>query len=81
MNFKIDKSLILEAQRHGEERLKFEYNRFGLSNDKGKSMILIGTIGQLLFKKYPSKRRFYGDDYKVPLRSLLSIKKLINNVK
>lgn len=60
MNFKTDKSLIIEAQRHSEERLKFEYNRFGLSNDK---------------------RRFYGDDYKVPLRSLLSIKKLINNDK
>jgi len=52
----IDKALIQEAINHSEERLKYEYNRFGLSNYKRKSMILIGTIGQLIFKKFLESR-------------------------
>ena len=48
----ISQSIKTEASRHSEERMKFEYNRFGLSAEQRKSMILIGTIGQLMFKEY-----------------------------
>ena len=53
--------LIQEAINHSDERLKYEYNRFGLSNDKRKSMILIGTIGQLMFKKFLESRNINFD--------------------
>lgn len=48
----IHQELIQEAIQHSAERMQYEYNRFGLSNEKRKSMILIGTIGQLIFKEY-----------------------------
>ena len=57
----IDMVLIQEAINHSDERLKYEYNRFGLSNDKRKSMILIGTIGQLMFKKFLESRNINFD--------------------
>lgn len=41
-----------EALIHSNQRMHFEYDRFRLSDEKRKSMILIGTIGQLMFKKY-----------------------------
>ena len=48
----ISQTIKTEANQHSEERMKFEYNRFGLSKEQRKSMILIGTIGQLIFKEY-----------------------------
>lgn len=48
----IDENLKEIAYEHAQERLKFEYDRFRLSNEQRKSMIVIGSIGQLLFKKY-----------------------------
>ncbi len=48
----INNSLIDEAIRHSKERLQYEFNRFGLPTPQRKSMILIGTIGQLIFKEY-----------------------------
>ena len=57
----ITPELINEAMIHSEERLKYEYNRFGLSNKKRKSMILIGTIGQLIFKEFLESRNINFD--------------------
>jgi len=48
----ISEGIKIEAHRHSEERMRFEYNRFGLSPEQRKSMILIGTIGQLIFREY-----------------------------
>lgn len=48
----IDDNIKTIASEHAEERLKYEFNRFGLSNEIRKSMILIGSIGQLIFKKF-----------------------------
>jgi len=38
------------ANNHTKERIKYEYDRFKLSLDKRKSMILIGSLGQIMFK-------------------------------
>lgn len=43
------------ADNHSKRRMCFEYDRFHLSNDKRRSMILIGTIGQLAFKEFLDK--------------------------
>lgn len=51
----IDDELKKIAMEHVEERIKYEFNRFGLPDEKRKSMILIGTIGQLIFKKFLKK--------------------------
>jgi len=48
----VDGDIKKEALSHSEERIKFEYNRFGLTLEQRKSMILIGSIGQLIFKKF-----------------------------
>ena len=53
----IKPGLLNEALRHSKERLQFEFNRFNLSIEKRKSMILIGTIGQLIFKEFLEKRK------------------------
>jgi hypothetical protein len=52
VELKVTDEIKSEASKHSEERMKYEYNRFGLSNEKRKSMILIGTIGQLVFKDF-----------------------------
>ena len=48
----ISKELLEEANIHSKQRMEFEYNRAGYNLDIRKSMVLIGTIGQLGFKKY-----------------------------
>ena len=48
----VTESIKVEASKHSAERMQYEYNRFGLSQEKRKSMILIGTIGQLVFKEF-----------------------------
>ena len=48
----VSKTIMSEAIAHSKERLKFEYDRFKLPTAQRKSMILIGTIGQLIFKEY-----------------------------
>ena len=40
------------ALSHSTERLRYEFDRFKLPKDQRLSMILIGTIGQLVFKKF-----------------------------
>ena len=48
----ISAQIMSNAIEHSKERFQYEYNRFGFSVAKRKSMILIGTIGQLMFKNY-----------------------------
>lgn len=48
----IDDKLKNIAKEHSKERMKFEYNRFGFCSQKRENMILIGTIGQLVFKQF-----------------------------
>ena len=48
----VSNTIMSEAIAHSKERLKFEYDRFKLPTAQRKSMILIGTIGQLIFKEY-----------------------------
>jgi hypothetical protein len=48
----VDASLGQEAYEHAKKRLGFEYDRFHLATEQRVSMITIGTIGQLVFKKY-----------------------------
>ena len=48
----IDDKIIVEANNHSKIRMNFEYDRFKLSYKVRRSMILIGTIGQLIFKKF-----------------------------
>ena len=52
IELKIPEDLIFEADRHSVSRMSYEYNRFGLADNQRKSMILVGTIGQLVLKKY-----------------------------
>lgn len=52
----INKDLVEVAVNHSKERIKFEYNRFGLSYEQRIDMIVIGCIGELVFKKYLEER-------------------------
>lgn len=61
INLKIDDEIKALALKHCEERLQYEYNRFGFSDEKRKNMILIGTLGQLIFKKYLDEQKIYYD--------------------
>ena len=55
IHINIDESLKKIALEHTEERIKYEFDRFGLPEEKRRSMILIGSIGQLVFKKFLEK--------------------------
>lgn len=48
----VDSDLGKEAYEHAKNRLGFEYDRFHLATEQRISMITIGTVGQLVFKKY-----------------------------
>ena len=48
----VSQQIKQEAEKHSAVRMQYEYNRFRLSDDKRMSMILIGTIGQLVFKEF-----------------------------
>lgn len=48
----VDESIKRLAIEHSAERMRYEYDRFGFNNEKRRNMILIGTIGQLVFKKF-----------------------------
>jgi hypothetical protein len=52
IEIEINKKLREEALAHSSERIKFEFDRFKLNLEQRKNMIFIGTIGQLIFKKY-----------------------------
>ena len=48
----VDANIGKEAYEHAKKRLGFEYDRFHLATEQRLSMITIGTIGQLIFKKF-----------------------------
>lgn len=48
----VESDLGKEAYEHAKNRLGFEYDRFHLATEQRISMITIGTLGQLVFKKY-----------------------------
>ena len=48
----VDENLGKEAYEHAKNRLGFEYNRFNLATEQRLSMITLGTVGQLVFKKF-----------------------------
>ena len=49
---KIDLKIIDEALTHSKKRMDYEYDRFKLPFETRLNMILIGTIGQLIFSKF-----------------------------
>jgi hypothetical protein len=48
---KISDEMLSDAEEHSKERIKYEYNRAQYSYEQRISMITIGTLGQLGFKK------------------------------
>ena len=40
------------TRAHSLERIKYEFDRFGLDKEKRIQMIELGTLGQLIFKQY-----------------------------
>lgn len=40
------------TRAHSLERIKYEFDRFGLDKEKRVRMIELGTLGQLIFKQY-----------------------------
>lgn len=53
--------LVVDAREHAEQRLKFEFDRFGLLNQQRVSMITIGTIGQMIFREILLARKIAHD--------------------
>lgn len=52
VQIEIDEELKNLAIEHSRERMKYEYNRFGFDNRRRENMILVGTLGQLVFKQF-----------------------------
>ncbi len=52
IKLKISSQLVVGARAHAEQRLKFEFDRFGLSDQQRLSMITLGTIGQMIFEDF-----------------------------
>lgn len=61
----VDKSLIEQAISHSKNRLGFEYDRFHLATEQRLSMITLGTVGQLIFKKFLEDKKV---DFKFQLQ-------------
>lgn len=53
----ISQELIKKAVVHSEQRIKTEYDRFKLRQENRRSMIVIGTIGELFFKEVLESNR------------------------
>jgi|TARA_B110000008_G_C16917472_1_gene543298 hypothetical protein len=51
-NFNVTNSIKKITIDHSKERIKYEFDRFGLNKEKRVQMIQLGTIGQLIFKEY-----------------------------
>ena len=58
----VDESIKNLAIEHSAERMQYEYNRFGFNNEKRKNMILVGTIGQLIFNAPTTNWRYYTNE-------------------
>jgi len=54
----LNRDLLNKAKEHSAERMQYEYNRAGYKNEIRKSMILLGTIGQLGFKQFLDDKNF-----------------------
>lgn len=52
MTIKITKEIIYKAIDRSEASIGYQYDRFNLSLNMRKSMIVIGTIGELIFEQY-----------------------------
>ena len=52
MKIKITKEIIYKAIERSEASIGYQYDRFKLSLNMRKSMIVIGTIGELIFEQY-----------------------------
>lgn len=52
MKIKITKEIIYKAIDRSEASIGYQYDRFKLSLNMRKSMIVIGTIGELIFEQY-----------------------------
>jgi len=52
----ITQEMRISAKAHADERLKYEFDRFGLDNKHRLSMIALGTIGQIVFKTFLEMR-------------------------
>lgn len=61
IEIKLTNELKKQAQEHASERLRYEFDRFHLDDDVRTSMILIGTIGQLIFKNYLDEKKIQYD--------------------
>lgn len=61
IRLKLDDEIKALALKHCEERLQYEYNRFDFPDEKRKNMILVGTLGQLIFKKYLDEKNIVYD--------------------
>lgn len=48
----VDATLGQEAYEHAKQRLQYEYDRFHLATEQRIAMIAMGTLGQLVFKKF-----------------------------
>jgi len=61
IELEIPVELVLEAERHSVNRMSYEYDRFGFKDNQRMTMILIGTIGQLILKKYLEENKIVFD--------------------
>lgn len=48
----ISDTMLEEAIKYGKKCLPYEYDRFGLDANKRLQKIIIGTLGELVFKQY-----------------------------
>jgi hypothetical protein len=74
----VGKDIGEQAYEHSKNRLGFEYDRFHLGTEQRLSMIVLGTIGQLVFKEFLETNKVpfqfqlqYGkfDDYDFKIRN------------
>ena len=48
----VSEAIKEQAVIYSNKRFKYEYNRFNFSQSKRKEMILIGSIGELMFQQF-----------------------------
>ena len=57
ISFEVSNSIKVIAKQHAQERISFEYDRFGLDRQKRIKMVEMGTLGQLIFREYLEKEK------------------------
>jgi hypothetical protein len=48
----ISEAVKEQAAVYANQRWKYEYNRFGFAGDRRKDMILLGSVGELMFQQH-----------------------------